>query len=75
MSASLVGVGVMAIVVSVGFGGSVAVGAAGGSIAVGVLLMQPERMIINMNRVGEIFFKLFPPMSDWSRICTDTVSR
>jgi hypothetical protein len=68
MSASLVDVGLIAIAVSVGLGGLVAVGAAEGSIAVVVPLLQAERMIINTNRVREIFFKSFPPMSDLYRI-------
>lgn len=75
MSASLVDVGLIAIAVSVGLGGLVAVGAAEGSIAVVVPLLQAERMIINTNRVREIFFKSFPPMSDLYRICTNTISR
>jgi hypothetical protein len=75
MSGSLVDVGLLATAVSVGLGGSVAVGAAVGSIAVIAPLLQAERITINTNRVREIFFKSFPPMSDLYRICTNTISR
>jgi len=72
--ASLVFVGLTATLVSVGIGGLVAVGAAVGLIAAVVPLLQAERVTININRVRDIFFKSFPPMSDRSTICTGKIS-
>ena len=74
MSASIVDVGLMATVVSVGIGVLVSVGAAVGSIAVVVPLLHADRVTINTNRVRETFLKSFPPRNDRSPICADKIS-
>ena len=75
MSASIVVVGLMATVVSVGMGVLVSVGAAVGTIAVVVPLLHADRVKLITNRVREIFLKSFPPRNDRSPICTDKISR
>jgi hypothetical protein len=68
ISASLVDVGLIATAVAVGIDGLVAEGVEVSSIVEEVLLLQPKRITIDRNRVREIFFKLFPPMSDCSHV-------